>query len=110
MSSTRGGTPSPLWALTEDSIEEFHTASNGEGRIHLPFPRRHGAWALTSPATTILWPETTPTAQAMMTNPPQQVAPWYEPRLREERFLMIDYAPIQAQGMGVVPTASGEGG
>jgi hypothetical protein len=38
MGSTHGGTPSPLWAMTEDSIKEFHTTSNGEGRINLPSP------------------------------------------------------------------------
>jgi hypothetical protein len=67
MSSTRGGTPSPLWTMTGDSIEEFHTALDGEGRINLPSPRRHSTGASTAPTTTIPWPETTPTAQAMMT-------------------------------------------
>jgi hypothetical protein len=38
MGSTHGGTPSPLWAMAGDSIEEFHTASDGEGRIDLPSP------------------------------------------------------------------------
>jgi hypothetical protein len=38
MDSTHGGTLSPLWATTEDSVEEFHKASDGEGRIDLPFP------------------------------------------------------------------------
>jgi hypothetical protein len=38
MGSTHGETPSPLWAMTEDSIEEFDTASDKEGRINLPSP------------------------------------------------------------------------
>jgi hypothetical protein len=38
MDSTHGGTLSPLWATTEDSVEEFHKVSDGEGRIDLPFP------------------------------------------------------------------------
>jgi hypothetical protein len=38
MGSTRSGTPFPLWSMTEDSVKEFHMASNGEGRINLPFP------------------------------------------------------------------------
>jgi hypothetical protein len=46
----------------------------------------------------------------MMTIPPQQAAPRHEPLLGEERILMKDYAPIQAQGKGEAPTASREGG
>jgi hypothetical protein len=65
--STYGGTPSLLWAMIEDSVEEFHTASNGDGRIDLPSPRRHGTGSSTTLATIIPWPETTPTAKAMMT-------------------------------------------
>jgi hypothetical protein len=38
MGSTHGGTPSPLRAMIGDSIEEFHTALDGEGRIDLPSP------------------------------------------------------------------------
>jgi hypothetical protein len=67
MGSTHGGTPSPLWAMTGDSVEEFHTALDGEGRIDLPSPRRHDMGASTAPATTIPWLETTPTAQALTT-------------------------------------------
>jgi hypothetical protein len=53
MGTTRGGTPSPLWAMIGDSIEKFHTASDGDGRIDLPSPRRHDTGASTTPATTI---------------------------------------------------------
>jgi hypothetical protein len=38
MGSTHSGTPFPLWSMTEDSVKEFHMASDGEGRIDLPFP------------------------------------------------------------------------
>jgi hypothetical protein len=61
MGSTRSRTPSPLWAMIGDSVEKFHTASDGEGRIDLISPRRHGTGASTAPATTIPWPDTTPT-------------------------------------------------
>jgi hypothetical protein len=110
MGSTRSGTPSLLWDMTGDSIDEFHTASDGEGRIDLPSPRRHGTGPSTAPATTILWSETTPTAQAIKTILPRHVASRHEPRLRAERILKIDYAPIQALGKGESPTASCEGG
>jgi hypothetical protein len=38
MGSTHGRTPSLLPAMTEDSVMKFHTASDGEGTIDLPFP------------------------------------------------------------------------
>jgi hypothetical protein len=41
MGSTDGGLPSPPWAMTGDSTEGFDTASEEEGRINLPSPRRH---------------------------------------------------------------------
>jgi hypothetical protein len=100
---------SRLWAMTENSVEEFHTASDGEGRIDLPFPQRHNVWASTAPATTIPWSKTTPTAQAMTAIPPRQKAPWHEPPLEEERILMIDYAVVQAQGKGEAHIANSEG-
>jgi hypothetical protein len=31
--------------MIADAIEEFHTASDGEGGINLPSPRRHGVKA-----------------------------------------------------------------
>jgi hypothetical protein len=110
MGSSHGGTPSPLQAMTEDSVEGFHTASNGEGRIDLPFPRRHDVGASTAPGTTIPWSETTLTSITMMTIPPRQEAPQHEPPLEEERILMIDYALVQGWGKGEAPTASSEGG
>jgi hypothetical protein len=65
--------------------------SDGEGRIDLPSPRRHDTGAPTAPATNIPWPETT---QAMTTIIPRPVVPRHEHLLREERILMIDYAPV----------------
>jgi hypothetical protein len=71
MGSTHGGTPSLLLAMTGDSVEVFHMASDREGRINLPSPRKHGTGASTAPAATMPWPETTPTTHAMMT-----ILPW----------------------------------
>jgi hypothetical protein len=70
MRSTRGRPPSPLQAMTWDFTKEFHMTSDGEGRIDLPSPRRHGMGASTTPATTISWPEGTLTTQAMVIVPP----------------------------------------
>jgi hypothetical protein len=67
MGSTYGGTPSLLRAMTWDSVEEVHMALDAEGRIDLPSPRRHDTGASTALTTTIPWPETTLTAQAMTT-------------------------------------------
>jgi hypothetical protein len=39
MGSTRRGASSPLWAMIGDSTEEFHTASNRELGLDLPFQR-----------------------------------------------------------------------
>jgi hypothetical protein len=62
MGSARGGPPSPLWAMMGDSVEEFHAASDGEGRIDLPSLRRHNTGASPAPATTISRLESNPTA------------------------------------------------
>jgi hypothetical protein len=110
MGSTCGVTPSPLRAMIGDSIKEFHTASDKEGKIDLPSLRRHDTEASTAPATTIPWLETTLTAQAMMTILLWQGVPWHEPPLGEERILTIDYALVRAQGKGEAPTASHEEG
>jgi hypothetical protein len=55
MGSTRSGTPSPRWAMIEDSAEEFITTSSGEGGSNLPFPGRHVTGALTTPIATTPW-------------------------------------------------------
>jgi hypothetical protein len=75
MGSAHGGPPSPLRAMTGDSAEELHTASDGEGRIDLPSPRTSGMGASPTPATTISWPESTPIAQAIATILPRQPTP-----------------------------------
>jgi hypothetical protein len=109
MGSTYGGTSSLLWAMIGDSVRDFHMASDGEGRIDLPSPQRHGTGASTAPTTTIPWTKTTPTTQAMTTILPRQAAAQHEPPLREERIMMIDYAPVRARGKGEAPIASHEG-
>jgi hypothetical protein len=72
MGSARDGPSSPLRAMTGDSAEEFRTTSDGERRIDLPSPRRHGTGAWPASATTISWPKSTPSAQATMTISPRQ--------------------------------------
>jgi hypothetical protein len=39
-----------------------------------------------------------------------QAVPQHEPPLKEERILMMDCTPVQAQGKGEAPIASREGG
>jgi hypothetical protein len=53
MGSARGGPLSPLRAMMGDSAEEFNIASDGEGRIDLPSPRRCSLMSSPVPATTI---------------------------------------------------------
>jgi hypothetical protein len=36
MGSIHSGPPSPWWAMKEDSVEEFHTASSEEGALASP--------------------------------------------------------------------------
>jgi hypothetical protein len=55
MGSTRSGPPSLRRAMIEDSIEEFHTTSSGEGSSGLTFPKRLSAGASPTPVTTLLW-------------------------------------------------------
>jgi hypothetical protein len=74
--SSRSEPPSRLRAMIGDSLEEFHTASDGEGGVDLPSPRWHGTGASPTPATTISCPENAPTTHAMVTIPLQQAAPW----------------------------------
>jgi hypothetical protein len=71
MGSTHSGTPSPWWAMIEDSAEEFLTASSGEGGSALPSPRRHGMGDSPAPITTAPWMEKTPATQVMMMVPPR---------------------------------------
>jgi hypothetical protein len=53
MGSTHNRPPSSLWAMIGNSTEEFYMASNGEGGIDLPSPRRHGTGASPAPTITI---------------------------------------------------------
>jgi hypothetical protein len=75
MSSTHSGTPSPWWAMIEDSAEEFLTTLSGEGSSGLPSPRRRGKGAPFAPFTTTPWMENAPATQAMMMVPPRTAAP-----------------------------------
>jgi hypothetical protein len=49
MGSTRGGAPTPRWAMIEGSAEEFLTVSSGEGSFGLPAFRWCGAGASITP-------------------------------------------------------------
>jgi hypothetical protein len=55
--------------MIEDSIEEFLTASSGDGDSGLPSPRRHGTGASLAPITTIPQMENSLVAQATMMVP-----------------------------------------
>jgi hypothetical protein len=72
--STHSGTPSLMWAMIENSTEEFLTASSGEGGFALSSPKCHGIGALLAPITTTPWMENAPSTQATMTLPPQMAA------------------------------------
>jgi hypothetical protein len=85
MDSTHGGPPSSLRAMMGNSTEEFHTASDGEGRLNLPSPRRHDTGDSPAPATTISWPESTLTTQSTMTIPQRQATPRLDTDLPLER-------------------------
>jgi hypothetical protein len=76
MGSTRGGAPSPQRAMIEDSVEEFLTASSGEGSFGFPSPKRCGTGALVAPVTTTPRMENAPATQATMIVPPRTVVPW----------------------------------
>jgi hypothetical protein len=110
MGSTHSRPPSPLRAMTGNSVEEFHMDSDEEGRTDLCSLRRLGTGASTAPVTTIPWSETALTAQAMTTILPRQAASRHEPQLGEERILMMVYAPVQAMRKGEAPTASRDRG
>jgi hypothetical protein len=73
MGSICDGPPSPLWAMTGDSAEEFHMSSDREGRIYLLSPRRHDTRASPASAIIISQLESTPTARAPVTIPSWQV-------------------------------------
>jgi hypothetical protein len=85
MRSAHIGPPSPFQAVMRDSIEEFLTALNREGRIGLPSPRRHSTGAPPNPTTNISWPESILTTKATLTIPPLQATPWSDTNLSLER-------------------------
>jgi hypothetical protein len=73
--STRNGTPSLRWAMIQDSVEEFLTASIREGGFSLPYPKRRDTGAPLTPVTTTSWTENALDSQAMTIVPLQTVAP-----------------------------------
>jgi hypothetical protein len=75
-----GGPPSPLRAMMGDM------ASDGEGRIDHPSPRRCGMEFSPAPATTISWSESIPIAQATETIPPWQATPRSDTNLPIEQW------------------------
>jgi hypothetical protein len=74
VSTTRSGSLS-LWAMIEDSVEEFYMPSSGEGSSGLPVSRRHETRALPLLVITTPWLEDIPATQAMMTASPWTPAP-----------------------------------
>jgi hypothetical protein len=75
MASTRSGPLNLRWAMMEESIEEFHTASNGGGGSSLPSPRRLDAGAPLAPIATLPWQEDALTIQSMTMVQPWMLAP-----------------------------------
>jgi hypothetical protein len=76
MGSTRNGTSSPWLAMTENSAEEFLTASSGEGGLRPLLSMRHGTGAPPAPVTTTPWMENTLTTQAITTVPLWKAVLW----------------------------------
>jgi hypothetical protein len=72
--TTHNGSSS-LWAMIEDSTEEFYTASNGEGSSGIPVSWRHGTGASPAPVVTTPWMEDAPTTRAMTAVPLWTLAP-----------------------------------
>jgi hypothetical protein len=83
--STHSGSPSPRRAMIDDSTEEFHTTSSGEGGSSLSSPKKCGMGALPTPVTNIPWMENAPATQAMTTVSPWAVAPQPDTGLPIER-------------------------
>jgi hypothetical protein len=74
MGTTRRGSLL-LRAMIEDSIDEFYTASSGEGSSGLPISRRHSMGALPVPIKTTPWSADALTTQTMTMVPPWTLAP-----------------------------------
>jgi hypothetical protein len=60
MGSIHSGTPSPWWAMIENSVEEFLTVSSGDGSFGLPSSRRCSTGASLAPMTTTPWMKNAP--------------------------------------------------
>jgi hypothetical protein len=86
MGSTHSGSPSPLWAMTEDSTDEFHMASSGEAASGLPTPRRCDTGAPPAPITATSWLENAPATHAITTVPPRAPTPRPDIGLPFERW------------------------
>jgi hypothetical protein len=56
-----------LWAMIEDSTNEFYMASSGEGSSGLPASQRRSMEAPIVPTATTPWRKDTPTTQTMST-------------------------------------------
>jgi hypothetical protein len=52
MGSTRSAASTSQWAMIEESVEEFLTASCAEGSFDIPSPKRRGMGASLAPITT----------------------------------------------------------
>jgi hypothetical protein len=73
MGSTHSGTPSPWWAMIEESTEGILMTSSVERGSGLPSPRGHDTGALPAPVGTTPWMENTPATQDMTMVPPRTV-------------------------------------
>jgi hypothetical protein len=109
MGSTHSGTPSPSWAMIEDSIEEFLTMSCMEGGFGLPSPRRCDTGALSAPVKTTPWMENALATQATMTVPSRMAALRSNAGLPfEQRHTHQGGGGQQAQACARQPTAEGK--
>jgi hypothetical protein len=85
MGTTHNGSLS-LWAMIEDSTEEFYMASNGERGSGLPFSQRHGIGAPPVLVATTPWLEDLLATQAKTTIPSWVLALWPDTSLPLERW------------------------
>jgi hypothetical protein len=84
--STHSGLPFPLWAMIEQFIEVFYTASSGERGSGLPSSRRQDTGAPSAPITTTPSLEDALATWAMTTIPPRTLAPRPDIGLPIERW------------------------
>jgi hypothetical protein len=74
MGITSSGSPS-LWAMIEDSTDEFYIASSREGSSSLPASQRHNMGAPPAPIATTPWSEVSLATQTMTMVPPWTLTP-----------------------------------